>query len=113
MYYLFVMQKIDIYFFSRRTQFKFPTMSSYQRMLVHRMAALYNMEHNVDPSGTQVVVARTQATKIPELRLRDQIRGELEPEPRRSILKRDTNSLEDTGFKVIIYCMDVRACYKF
>ncbi|KAF4526086.1 hypothetical protein B566_EDAN007579 [Ephemera danica] len=87
---------------TKRTQFKFPSMSSYQRMLVHRMAALYNMEHNVDPSGTLVVVARTQATKVPELRLRDQVRGELEPEPRRSILKRDTNSLEDTGFKASV-----------
>lgn len=89
--------------FHRRTQFKFPPMSSYQRMLVHRMSALYNMEHNVDSTGAQVVVAKTATSKTPDLRLRDQIRGDLEMEPRKSILKRDTNSLDDPNSKVIFW----------
>ncbi|XP_065338569.1 R3H domain-containing protein 1 isoform X3 [Cloeon dipterum] len=84
---------------TKRTQFKFPPMSSYQRMLVHRMAALYNMEHNVDSTGAQVVVGKTTTSKTPDLRLRDQIRGDLEIEPRKSILKRDTNSLDDPNSK--------------
>jgi len=64
------------------------------------MSALYNMEHNVDSTGAQVVVAKTANSKMPELRLRDQIRGDLEIEPRKSILKRDTNSLDDPNSKV-------------
>ncbi|XP_059471552.1 cAMP-regulated phosphoprotein 21 isoform X2 [Neocloeon triangulifer] len=84
---------------TKRTQFKFPPMSSYQRMLVHRMAALYNMEHNVDSTGAQVVVGKTATSKTPDLRLRDQMRGDLEMEPRKSILKRDTNSLDDPNSK--------------
>jgi hypothetical protein len=64
------------------------------------MSALYNMEHNVDSTGAQVVVAKTATSKTPDLRLRDQIRGDLEMEPRKSILKRDTNSLDDPNSKV-------------
>lgn len=35
-----------------RTCHRFPAMSSYHRMLVHRVAAYFGMEHNVDQSGT-------------------------------------------------------------
>ena len=37
---------------------RFPHMSSYQRMLVHRMAALYGLEHNIDPSRKAVLVTK-------------------------------------------------------
>lgn len=36
---------------SHRTCHRFPAMSSYHRMLVHRVAAYFGMEHNVDQSG--------------------------------------------------------------
>lgn len=49
-------------------------MSSYQRMLVHRAAAYFGMDHNVDTSGHQVVVNRTKATRIPDSRFRDHVR---------------------------------------
>jgi len=36
---------------SKRTCHRFPAMSSYHRMLVHRVAAYFGMEHNVDQTG--------------------------------------------------------------
>ncbi|XP_046404219.1 R3H domain-containing protein 2-like isoform X4 [Ischnura elegans] len=43
---------------NKRTHHKFPPMSSYQRMLVHRVAAFLGMEHNVDSTGNAVVVSK-------------------------------------------------------
>ena len=37
---------------SKRTCHRFPAMSSYHRMLVHRVAAYFGMEHNVDQTGS-------------------------------------------------------------
>ncbi|XP_014245250.1 cAMP-regulated phosphoprotein 21-like isoform X3 [Cimex lectularius] len=83
----------------KRTMHKFAQMSSYQRMLVHRVAAYFNMEHNVDTSGVSVIVNTTKSTRIPETRFRDYVRDDLllPEEPRRSILKRDSSSFEETG----------------
>lgn len=36
----------------KRTCHRFPPMSSYHRMLVHRVAAFFGLEHNVDQSGS-------------------------------------------------------------
>ncbi|XP_066597504.1 R3H domain-containing protein 1 isoform X2 [Prorops nasuta] len=88
---------------------KFPTMSSYNRMLVHRVAAYFGMEHNVDQSGQSVIVTRTKNMRIPDTRFKEHIRDDLilPEEPRRSILKsagnisrhfilkRDSSSFED------------------
>ena len=43
---------------------KFPQMSSYHRMLVHRVAAYFGMEHNVDQSGKSVIINRTGSTRM-------------------------------------------------
>ncbi|XP_063217626.1 cAMP-regulated phosphoprotein 21 isoform X2 [Bacillus rossius redtenbacheri] len=82
---------------SKRSHQKFPQMSSYQRMLVHRVAAYFGMDHNVDQTGNAVVVNRTKSTRLPDVRFRELIRDELlfPEEPRRSILKRDSSSFED------------------
>lgn len=48
---------------------KFPTMSSYNRMLIHRVAAWFGMEHNVDSAGQCVIVNTTKATRLPEVDL--------------------------------------------
>uniref|UniRef100_A0A8C3VHI4 cAMP regulated phosphoprotein 21 n=1 Tax=Catharus ustulatus TaxID=91951 RepID=A0A8C3VHI4_CATUS len=45
---------------------KFPQMSSYQRMLVHRVAAYFGMDHNVDQTGKSVIINKTSNTRIPE-----------------------------------------------
>lgn len=88
----------------RRNHYKFPQMSSYQRMLVHRVAAYFGMDHNVDQTGNAVIVNRTKNTRLPDTKFRDHIREELlfPEEPRRSILKRDSSSFEDgCNFKVM------------
>ncbi|XP_062478033.1 cAMP-regulated phosphoprotein 21 isoform X12 [Pezoporus occidentalis] len=43
---------------------KFPQMSSYQRMLVHRVAAYFGMDHNVDQTGKSVIINKTSNTRI-------------------------------------------------
>lgn len=43
---------------------KFPQMSSYHRMLVHRVAAYFGMEHNVDHTGRSVIINRTSGTRM-------------------------------------------------
>ncbi|CAL4148681.1 unnamed protein product, partial [Meganyctiphanes norvegica] len=87
---------------SKRTHHKFGPMSSYQRMLVHRCAAFFGLEHNVDQAGTAVIVNKTRCTRLPEIRFRDHCRDDfLSPdEPKRSILKRDSCSFDDgSGYK--------------
>ncbi|KAJ9582896.1 hypothetical protein L9F63_022764, partial [Diploptera punctata] len=83
---------------NKRNHFKFPQMSSYQRMLVHRVAAYFGMDHNVDQTGNAVIVNRTKNTRLPDTKFRDHIREELlfPEEPRRSILKRDSSSFEES-----------------
>lgn len=43
---------------------KFPPMTSYHRMLLHRVAAYFGLEHNVDQSGKSVIVNKTSNTRI-------------------------------------------------
>ncbi|KAK7076073.1 R3H domain-containing protein 1 [Halocaridina rubra] len=87
---------------SKRTHHKFPPMSSYQRMLVHRCAAFFGLEHNVDQQGTAVIVNKTRNTRLPETRFREHFRDDLlaPDEPKRSILKRDSSSFDDGNYKV-------------
>ncbi|XP_017778860.1 PREDICTED: cAMP-regulated phosphoprotein 21 isoform X2 [Nicrophorus vespilloides] len=86
---------------SGKTHYKFPPMSSYQRMLVHRCAAYFGMDHNIEPSGKCVVVNKTKNTRIPDVEFKHHIKEDIvfSEEPRRSILKRDSNSVEDYNFK--------------
>ncbi|XP_022240672.1 cAMP-regulated phosphoprotein 21-like isoform X2 [Limulus polyphemus] len=81
---------------NKRQSHKFPQMSSYHRMLVHRVAAFFGLDHNVDQNGTAVIVNKTKNTRLPEAKFRDHIRDELMPlEPKKSILKRDSASFEE------------------
>uniref|UniRef100_A0A914I831 R3H domain-containing protein n=1 Tax=Globodera rostochiensis TaxID=31243 RepID=A0A914I831_GLORO len=45
----------------------FPSLSSYNRMLVHRAAAFFGLLHNVDQSGQKVVVTKLPGTKLPDI----------------------------------------------
>lgn len=83
-----------------KTHYKFPPMSSYQRMLVHRCAAYFGMEHNIESSGKCVVVNKCRSTRIPEVPFKEHVKEDLifSEEPRRSILKRDSNSIDDEYF---------------
>uniref|UniRef100_A0A1Y1L854 R3H domain-containing protein n=1 Tax=Photinus pyralis TaxID=7054 RepID=A0A1Y1L854_PHOPY len=84
-----------------KSHYKFPPMSSYQRMLVHRCAAYFGMDHNIESSGKCVVVNKTKCTRIPDIAFKEYVKEDIVfvEEPRRSILKRDSNSIEDYHFK--------------
>ncbi|XP_072303612.1 cAMP-regulated phosphoprotein 21 [Eucyclogobius newberryi] len=75
---------------------KFPPMSSYHRMLVHRVAAYFGMEHNVDQTGKSIIINKTSNTRIPEQRFLDEVQEDKRDEMNRwrVILKRDS-SLDD------------------
>lgn len=79
---------------------KFPQMSSYHRMLVHRVAAYFGLEHNVDHSGKAVIINKTCNSRIPEHRFAEHVQEE-KTEERRLILKRDTSQeKEDSQLRV-------------
>ncbi|XP_055489734.1 cAMP-regulated phosphoprotein 21 isoform X1 [Leucoraja erinacea] len=74
---------------------KFPPMSSYHRMLVHRVAAYFGMDHNVDQSGKSVIINKTSNTRIPEQRFCEHIKDEKNDDSqKRFILKRDNSSMD-------------------
>ncbi|XP_068603267.1 cAMP-regulated phosphoprotein 21 isoform X2 [Brachionichthys hirsutus] len=77
---------------------KFPQMSSYHRMLVHRVAAYFGMEHNVDHTGKSVIINRTSSTRIPEQRFIDEVQKDKTEEIHRwkMILKRDSSCDEQS-----------------
>ncbi|ULT99794.1 hypothetical protein L3Y34_000821 [Caenorhabditis briggsae] len=53
---------------------KFELPSSYHRMLLHRCAALFGLDHNVTNKLTEIVVNKSERTKIPEENFADFIR---------------------------------------
>ncbi|XP_053118055.1 cAMP-regulated phosphoprotein 21 isoform X2 [Hemicordylus capensis] len=74
---------------------KFPQMSSYQRMLVHRVAAYFGMDHNVDQTGKSVIINKTSNMRIPEQRFSEHLKDEKgEESQKRFILKRDNTSID-------------------
>ncbi|XP_061442867.1 cAMP-regulated phosphoprotein 21 isoform X4 [Rhineura floridana] len=74
---------------------KFPQMSSYQRMLVHRVAAYFGMDHNVDQTGKSVIINKTNNMRIPEQRFSEHLKDEKgEESQKRFILKRDNSSID-------------------
>ena len=60
-FYVFI---LCVHVFFRHEFLKFPQMTSYHRMLVHRIAAFFGLDHNVDQSGKCVVVNRTANTRM-------------------------------------------------
>ncbi|CAF4291230.1 unnamed protein product, partial [Rotaria sp. Silwood2] len=48
-----------------QTLHQFQAMNSYERMIVHRVAAFYGLDHNVDKNGQSIVVTKTPNTRIP------------------------------------------------
>eukprot|EP00795_Rhopilema_esculentum_P013926 gene13926-4878_t len=82
----------------RRIVHKYQQMTSYHRMLVHRVAAYFGLDHNVDSTGKCVMVNKNASTRIPECSFqmycsREYSDEELSQYPR-AILKR-ANSVED------------------
>ncbi|XP_053201150.1 cAMP-regulated phosphoprotein 21-like [Panonychus citri] len=86
----------------KRSQHKFGPMSSYHRMLVHRVAAFFGMDHNVTNVDNSVIVSKTRTTRLPEFKFSEQIKNTSKPEsnePVRSIIKRDSSSLDKLSEK--------------
>jgi len=81
-----------------RVVYKYQQMTSYHRMLVHRVAAYFGLDHNVDQTGKCVIVNKTHSTRIPECSFKMYCSQEYTDEEisqlPRAILKR-ANSLED------------------
>ncbi|KFD54190.1 hypothetical protein M513_04967 [Trichuris suis] len=46
---------------------RFAPMTSYNRMIVHRVAAFFGLHHNVDQLGTAVVVSKTEYSRVYDL----------------------------------------------
>uniref|UniRef100_A0A8C5B2F1 R3H domain containing 2 n=1 Tax=Gadus morhua TaxID=8049 RepID=A0A8C5B2F1_GADMO len=74
---------------------KFPQMTSYHRMLLHRVAAYFGMDHNVDQTGKAVIINKTGNTRIPEQRFSEHIKDERNIDfQKKFILKRDDASMD-------------------
>ncbi|XP_072114677.1 R3H domain-containing protein 1-like isoform X4 [Mobula birostris] len=74
---------------------KFPPMTSYHRMLLHRVAAYFGLDHNVDQTGKAVIVNKTSNTRIPDQKFCEHIKDETADDfQKRYILKRDNSSID-------------------
>ncbi|NXN40544.1 R3HD1 protein, partial [Rhinoptilus africanus] len=88
---------------------KFPPMTSYHRMLLHRVAAYFGLEHNVDQSGKAVIVNKTSNTRIPDQKFCEHIKDEKSDDfQKRYILKRDNSSLDKDDNQMRIRLKDDR-----
>ncbi|MFH4974035.1 hypothetical protein AB6A40_000744 [Gnathostoma spinigerum] len=74
---------------------KFPAMSSYNRMLVHRVAAFFGLDHNVDQTGAAVVVNKKAETRIPKIRFASLIQSNIFTDERRRYFRRSATSYEE------------------
>ncbi|NXB12585.1 R3HD1 protein, partial [Cnemophilus loriae] len=88
---------------------KFPPMTSYHRMLLHRVAAYFGLEHNVDQSGKSVIVNKTSNTRIPDQKFCEHIKDEKSDDfQKRYILKRENSSLDKDDNQMRIRLKDDR-----
>ncbi|XP_024262085.1 R3H domain-containing protein 1-like isoform X1 [Oncorhynchus tshawytscha] len=71
---------------------KFPPMTSYHRMLLHRVAAYFGLDHNVDQTGKSVIINKTSNTRIPDQKFSEHIKDDKTDDfQKRYILKRDNS----------------------
>uniref|UniRef100_G3UMC4 R3H domain containing 1 n=1 Tax=Loxodonta africana TaxID=9785 RepID=G3UMC4_LOXAF len=88
---------------------KFPPMTSYHRMLLHRVAAYFGLDHNVDQSGKSVIVNKTSNTRIPDKKFNEHIKDDKgEDFQKRYILKRDNSSFDKDDNQMRIRLKDDR-----
>uniref|UniRef100_A0A336LKU8 CSON011473 protein n=1 Tax=Culicoides sonorensis TaxID=179676 RepID=A0A336LKU8_CULSO len=79
-----------------RTQVIFPPMCSYNRMLIHRVAAYFGMEHNVDATQQCVIAGVTKHTRVPDVRFKTLINDNHGEDYKKSILKRSSHSFDES-----------------
>ncbi|XP_061147772.1 R3H domain-containing protein 2 isoform X6 [Syngnathus typhle] len=88
---------------------KFPQMTSYHRMLLHRVAAYFGMDHNVDQTGKAVIINKTGNTRIPEQRFSEHIKDERNMDfQKKFILKRDDASMDKDDNQIRVPLQDGR-----
>lgn len=88
---------------------KFPQMTSYHRMLLHRVAAYFGMDHNVDQTGKAVIINKTTNTRIPEQRFSEHIKDERNMDfQKKFILKRDDASMDKDDNQIRVPLQDGR-----
>lgn len=84
-------------------------MTSYHRMLLHRVAAYFGLDHNVDQSGKSVIVNKTSNTRIPDQKFTEHIKDDKgEDFQKRYILKRDNSSFDKDDNQMRIRLKDDR-----
>jgi hypothetical protein len=57
--------------------------SSYQRLLIHRVAAYFKLDHNLDATGSGILISRSASTPLPEGE-RQRFRDLIHPQPNTS-----------------------------
>uniref|UniRef100_W5K7Q2 R3H domain containing 1 n=1 Tax=Astyanax mexicanus TaxID=7994 RepID=W5K7Q2_ASTMX len=88
---------------------RFPPMTSYHRMLLHRVAAYFGLEHNVDPTGKSVIINKTINTRIPDQKFSEHIKDDKTDDfQKRYILKRDNLSLDQEDGRLRMRLKDDR-----
>ncbi|XP_072328615.1 R3H domain-containing protein 1-like isoform X12 [Scyliorhinus torazame] len=88
---------------------KFPPMTSYHRMLLHRVAAYFGLDHNVDQTGKAVIINKTSNTRIPDQRFCEHIKDDTTDDfQKRYILKRDNSSNDKDDNQIRIRLRDDR-----
>ncbi|XP_072527239.1 R3H domain-containing protein 1 isoform X3 [Salminus brasiliensis] len=88
---------------------KFPPMTSYHRMLLHRVAAYFGLDHNVDPTGKSVIINKTINMRIPDQKFSEHIKDDKTDDfQKRYILKRDNLSLDQEDGRLRMRLKDDR-----
>ncbi|XDV22647.1 hypothetical protein PO909_027497 [Leuciscus waleckii] len=88
---------------------KFPPMTSYHRMLLHRVAAYFGLDHNVDQTGKSVIINKTNNTRIPDQKFSEHIKDDKTDDfQKRYILKRDNSSLDQEDGRLRMRLKDDR-----
>ncbi|XP_058889850.1 R3H domain-containing protein 1-like isoform X15 [Acipenser ruthenus] len=88
---------------------KFPPMTSYHRMLLHRVAAYFGLDHNVDQTGKAVIINKTCNTRIPDQKFCEHFKDDKSDDfQKRYILKRDNSSMDKDDNQMRIRLKDDR-----
>ncbi|KAH9426403.1 R3H domain-containing protein 2 [Dermatophagoides pteronyssinus] len=82
-----------------RDTLKIQQASSYNRMLIHKTADYYQLEHLVDQAHSSVILTKNSNTRQPDESFKEMIAKDQRDETigqKKSILKRDSTSLDDS-----------------
>ncbi|CAF0891362.1 unnamed protein product [Rotaria sordida] len=80
-----------------QTIHQFQAMNSYERMIVHRVAAFYGLDHNVDKNGQSIIVTKTPNTRIPNFSFQNLIPND---ESSNGAITTSNSSIENTTRRI-------------